>query len=225
MATSPDPTFTGGIGFGCQLGAIQDSLTRWKCNKYSLTVSDFTAAVARAALPLWCGIESCSDTCQPCDPHTTDCDAVYGRHGWEDSRPYCGLSIPECDIIYGPGEWTPVPPSPFIGFTVDCLSNPDSIHGCSPCPYCDPEADDCHETGDSVGDAFLAATQGPPCHPCATNEPVSYGTMHGPKHCQGADTCAHYPSCPDCAQFGDCNPAFSCRLYGPCGSYMDVSAP
>jgi hypothetical protein len=105
------------------------------------------------------------------------------------------------------------------------------VTGCNPCPYCDPEFDDCDESAvlghpdPNPGGHIVSA--GPPCNPCRYNDPVVYGNASGINqyHCPGADTCAHYPSCPDCSTFLSCNAKFHAVLYGRCNSVMEVTAP
>lgn len=241
LASTPDPSIVGSIQFGCS-GLLQGFPTRWLCDKYSLTQGDFFVSVPVSDVAILNpSCSGCADTCPQCNPCSTvgvgtigclgtggaaACDALHGYNNWEDCRPnICDPAVSDCDGMFGACNWRPGSGTPLYTAQMDCVANAASVAGCNPCPYCDPEADDCTETGDLGTEDVLAATKGRPCRPCAFNKPIVYGNAHGLKHCPGTDNCGHYPSCPDCATFDDCNPAFSATLYGHCGSSFTVSAP
>jgi hypothetical protein len=173
-------------------------------------------------------------TCTPfgvgCDPKgsVAACDALYGANQWFDCRPY----DPDltCDNVCGvppkPGCCVPVVfPQPMFALTVDCFNHGDEILGCSPCYYCDPERADCTETGDAGTEPSLWGNKKRPCKPCSYNDVSVFGVVKDRRNCPGATDCVTYPSCPDCATFGGCNPSFDITLYGPCGSKIHIFAP
>ena len=184
------------------------------------------------ASPDYCTNKPALNDCTP-QGSIAACDTLYGRANWLDCRPICLAGPASCNMSYPPsgtgetcwtgGDFFSLP----WAFQVDCLANPDSVIGCNPCPYCNPEADDCLETGDTGSEGFLKQNQKDPCNPCAQNRFSNFGVYKVPNspNCVGVTNCATEPSCPDCASFPDCNRAFDITLYGPCGSYLHIFAP
>lgn len=209
--TSPDPTYadTSGISFSCQGNYGK----RGGCTNLARAQCDFFASIRINDLSTLC--PGGSNTCPPCNPVTgicaggsgytgPDCDGHFGPGNWMDCRPFCDPNTTgtiECNATYGVNGWLPgvTPLDPVYLFFTDCMKSfggGDSVIGCNPCIYCDPEFDDCGELTDGPLDASrLASSYGKPCNPCA---------MPG------------YPNC---------NPKFWCMLTGPCGSSMEVWAP
>lgn len=232
-------------------GVDKQGHDRWKCFKSAEITQDFYVQIKKNAIHgLNPSCPDCSnptnDTCPICDCSVDEatfesCVAYYGPDNFIDGRPFCDPTSTDCNAAFGVGCWQPDAPTGLYVLYPNCKKDSATYTGCNPCPYCDPEKDDCNYTSGSglsglsglpgsglgsggSGYADLYFDYGPPCNPCAWNQP------HAPTNprnnaCPGCVHCSDCPGCMDCATFDQCNKEFAMTFYGPCGMVMHVWAP